>query len=63
MLYVRGNRAALATERAIAIVGTRRATEAGLRLAGEIAAAVAGSGACIVSGLARGIDGVAHEAR
>lgn len=45
----------------IAIVGSRRPTGAGRRLAAEIAGALAGRGAVVVSGLARGIDGAAHE--
>lgn len=46
----------------IAIVGTRRATSYGERVTAEIAAALARAGATIVSGMARGIDGVAHRA-
>jgi len=47
---------------AAAIVGTRRATPYGKAVARELAAGLAASGLTIVSGLARGIDGVAHEA-
>jgi DNA processing protein len=61
VLYVRGSLTP-ADERAVAIVGTRRATsygrEATRRFAGELAAA----GVTVISGLARGIDAVAHEA-
>ena len=46
----------------IAIVGTRKATPYGLRVTREIAGALARAGACIVSGMARGIDGMAHLA-
>ena len=46
----------------IAIVGTRKATPYGVRTTHEIAAALAKAGACVVSGMARGIDGVAHVA-
>lgn len=46
----------------IAIVGTRRPTEYGERVARELARSLARAGACIVSGLARGIDGIAHQA-
>src|SRR4051794_3263381 len=46
---------------ALAIVGARRASEPGLRLAGEIARAAASRGVLIVSGLALGIDAAAHR--
>ncbi|HEX8939621.1 MAG TPA: DNA-processing protein DprA [Candidatus Limnocylindrales bacterium] len=62
VLFVRGSPAALAAERAVAVVGTRRPTERGRRLAGRLAAALARAGASIVSGLAVGIDGAAHAA-
>ena len=52
---------AIAAPPAVAIVGTRHATPYGLRIAKAIAAACARSGVCVVSGLARGIDGAAHE--
>lgn len=47
---------------ATAIVGTRRATPYGKAVTQQIAAALAQNGISIVSGLARGIDGVAHRA-
>lgn len=62
VLFVRGDIAAMDRPRAVAIVGTRRPTEAGRALAGQIADAVAGLGATVVSGLAVGIDGAAHAA-
>lgn len=62
VLFVRGDGAAMDRARAVAIVGTRRPTEAGRGLAGRIADAVAGLGATVVSGLALGIDGAAHAA-
>jgi DNA processing protein len=46
----------------VAIVGTRRATAYGERVARALAGAFARAGACVVSGLARGIDAVAHRA-
>lgn len=59
-LFLRGD-ADLLGGPAVAIVGSRRATEAGRRVAGRIAAVVAGAGAAVVSGLALGIDGAAHR--
>ncbi|MFM1921810.1 MAG: hypothetical protein RLZZ303_3444 [Candidatus Hydrogenedentota bacterium] len=47
---------------AVAIVGTRHATEYGLRVARQFAGDLAARGVTVVSGLAAGIDTVAHEA-
>lgn len=44
----------------VAIVGTRKCTSYGERMAREVASALARAGACVISGMARGIDGVAH---
>jgi len=60
-LAVRGGLAA-PDEPAVAIVGTRRASEYGRRLAVELARALAQAGVTVVSGLAAGIDGAAHRA-
>jgi DNA processing protein len=46
----------------VAIVGTRRATSYGERVTRELASAFARAGACVMSGMARGIDRVAHVA-
>lgn len=59
-LYVRGAPLA-AREPAVAIVGTRKATQAGKEIARTFAAALAARGAVVVSGLALGIDGSAHR--
>jgi DNA processing protein len=47
--------------RCIAIVGTRAATAYGRRLAYRFAADLGRAGCCVLSGLALGIDGAAHE--
>ncbi len=59
VLWMRGT-PALATQRSVAIVGTRTASPDGLRFAEALAAACARAGIGVVSGLARGIDGAAH---
>jgi len=61
VLFVRGDRAHVAAHRPIGVVGTRRATEAGRRLAAEIGMAISVAGGVVVSGLALGIDGAAHS--
>ena len=62
VLYVMGHLGALDATRSVAIVGTRRATTAGRTIAGRIATALVAAGSTVVSGLAFGIDGAAHEA-
>jgi DNA processing protein len=62
VLFVRGATGALDAAHAIAIVGTRRPTEPGRRVAARIADALARTGTVVVSGLAVGIDGAAHAA-
>lgn len=47
---------------AVAIVGTRRITSYGKQVAEEIASTLARNGVTVVSGLARGVDSVAHHA-
>jgi DNA processing protein len=46
---------------AVAVVGTRRLTSYGRQMAHELVAGLVRSGITIVSGLARGIDGIAHR--
>lgn len=46
----------------VAVVGTRRATPYGHRMTREIVSALARAGACVVSGMAIGIDAAAHNA-
>lgn len=62
VLFVRGDPAALSLSHAVAVVGTRRPSDAGRRIAARISAAIARLGALVVSGLAVGIDGAAHAA-
>ena len=59
-LWLDGDHAALAT-RAVSIVGTRRMTPYGARVARDVASACARVGIAVVSGLAQGIDSAAHE--
>jgi DNA processing protein len=47
---------------AVAIVGTRRVTVYGRQVAEELGSFLGQRGITVVSGLARGVDGVAHEA-
>jgi DNA processing protein len=61
VLYVRGSLPA-DDEPCLAIVGTRRPTVYGRQVTEEIVADLARSGITIISGLARGIDSVAHRA-
>ncbi len=61
VLYYRGE--ILETDRtAVAIVGTRRVTPYGREMAARLAGDLARAGVTIVSGLARGVDGMAHQA-
>ncbi len=64
LLYLRGSLDLVdrRTRGIVAIVGTRRATPYGRRMAREIAAGLAEAGWAVVSGMARGIDGEAHAA-
>lgn len=59
-LYYIG-RAELLKERCVAVVGSRTTTGYGRNTAESIAKALARSGACVVSGMAAGIDSCAHK--
>ena len=62
-LYVRGVLEVLPrSQSSIAIVGSRRTTAYGVRMAEHLATGAAVAGWTVVSGLARGIDTAAHEA-
>jgi DNA processing protein len=60
LLYIRGSLVAQ-DEWCLAVVGTRRATVYGRQVAEEIVADLAHNKITIVSGLAKGIDSVAHH--
>lgn len=47
---------------AVALVGTRRVTPYGRQITEEIAAFLAANGMTVISGLARGVDAIAHTA-
>ena len=60
LLTVRGDVGLLA-RRCVAIVGARNASVNGRRFAEMLARELGAAGWCVVSGLARGIDGAAHQ--
>ena len=60
VLWVRGDLAVL-DKPAVAVVGARVASAGGQRFARGLAAELGQAGCTVVSGLARGIDGAAHE--
>lgn len=61
LLFAAGD-PSLLERRAVAIVGTRRPTDYGRAVARELGRELARRGYVIVSGMARGIDSVAHDA-
>ena len=61
VLYVKGSLLP-GDERSLAVVGTRRPTAYGRQVAGRLAYDIAYAGVTVVSGLARGIDAIAHKA-
>jgi len=61
VLFVEGTRLDVFERPRVAVVGTRAATPHGLADARELGAALARAGVVVVSGLAIGIDGAAHE--
>jgi DNA processing protein len=60
VLFSRGDRSLLDGRR-VALVGTRNATASGRHVARTLGAELAQAGVEVVSGLARGIDGAAHQ--
>lgn len=61
VLWARGD-LAVATRPMVALVGARNASSLGTRMARRLAEDLSGAGLTIVSGLARGVDAVAHLA-
>lgn len=61
LLFLEGRREQLAALPAMAIVGSRHPTPQGLLIARDFGAQLADAGFAVVSGLAIGIDGAAHE--
>ncbi|MBN1260615.1 MAG: DNA-processing protein DprA [Anaerolineae bacterium] len=59
VLFVKGSLTP-ADEWAIGMVGTRKATKYGREVARQLALDLARNGVTVISGLARGIDGIAH---
>lgn len=59
VLYVRG---AFGDLPAVAVVGSRKMSDYGRRVTSDLVAALVGAGQVVVSGLALGIDGAAHDA-
>ncbi len=59
-LYVLGNENLL-NNNCIAIVGSRKCSEYGIKYTKKFAKALAEENITIISGLALGIDGIAHE--
>jgi DNA processing protein len=60
LLYLRGSLLPVDSN-AVAIVGSRHCTSYGQRIAERLGQGLAQRGFCVVSGLARGIDGAAHR--
>lgn len=60
VLYVRGTLTP-DDDWAVAVVGTRRATAYGRQAASELTRGLSASGVTVVSGLARGVDTIAHR--
>lgn len=61
MLYVRGRGSKINLEKTIAVVGTREVTPYGKEVTKRLVEELVTKGFVIVSGLAQGVDAVAHE--
>ena len=62
VLYVLGDETCLNMQPAIGVVGTRRISEYGTKMANIIAGGLGSAGALVVSGMALGVDSAAHKA-
>jgi DNA processing protein len=62
VLFVHGDAALLAPERAIALIGSRKVTDYGKRVAHTFSEELVRGRVTIVSGFARGVDTIAHRA-
>ncbi len=60
-LFCRGDAEAALSRPAVAVIGSRRCTAYGRRVARRLSRDLASAGVTVVSGLARGIDGEAHR--
>jgi len=60
VLWARGD-LSLLDRPTVAIVGTRRSTSYAERVTRQLATTLARAGACVISGLARGVDAAAHR--
>lgn len=61
LLYLQGEAGLLAHPQRLAVVGSRNPTPQGEINARDMSRALAGAGVCIVSGMALGVDGAAHQ--
>jgi DNA processing protein len=61
VLFARGDATVVNRHPTVALVGTRSPTRYGIGVAAQLGAELAAAGVSVVSGLALGIDGAAHE--
>lgn len=61
VLYVRGRGSKINLEKTIAVVGTRQVTPYGIEMTKMIVRGLVEKGFTIISGLARGVDTIAHQ--
>lgn len=60
-LYIRGNKEALLSHNCLAVVGSRKASSYGKQVAEQLLPVIAQNNITLVSGLAFGIDSIAHQ--